>query len=99
MHQGGCFRAADTRRQAAKRGRSLKTELKKLQVILPSFVIVEPAEVSEIDLLLIRARSSHFTSIFLSFLIVYTISYVGHQKYITWSWLHDFWLIMSRTSN
>jgi len=46
MHQGGCFRDADFCRQLAKRGRSLKIELKKLQVILPSFVIAEPTEVS-----------------------------------------------------
>lgn len=74
MHQGGCFRDTDSHRQTAKRGRSLKTELEKLLVILSSFIIFELTEVSQTDLLLIRAISGHFISFFfLSFLIVYTI--------------------------
>lgn len=43
-------------------------------MILYSFIIFEPTEVSQTDLLLIRAISGHFISFFfLSFLIVYTI--------------------------
>lgn len=64
MHQGSCFRDASSHRQTAKRGRSLKKELEKLLVILPSFRILEPTEVSQTDLLVIRAISGHFISFF-----------------------------------
>lgn len=50
-----------------KRGRRLKIKLKKLQVVLSSFVMVEPTKVNQIDLLLVRARSGNFASICLSF--------------------------------